>query len=132
MYYEKATLHGNYNLQYCCGIWGNSRKKTLLPLILAQKRSIKSAYGLDFRASVQPTRKAQKILSLKHLVDSNLALQAHKIIHKTAPNSVQEDVILDLNPRRPKTMIIPRALTSETLTLPYQQMPKIWNSLSLR
>ena len=90
-YFKQSTLITLYNafiypyFTYCIPVWGNNFQSYLHPLILLQKRAIRTIANAEFRANTAPLFKSLKILNLSKIHVYCVQLFAYKYAHGSLP-----------------------------------------------
>lgn len=83
-----ATVHSH--LQYGCILWGNSHRKYLHQLEVAQKKAVRAIFHSKYNAPSNPLFKKGGILKLEDIYDVQLCSLMHRLVHYEAPLPLQD------------------------------------------
>ena len=68
-------------LSYCNIVWGSAYKKSLHPLVILQKKCIRTITKSEYLAHTKPLFKKSKILTINQMFDFNCAQFIFKILN---------------------------------------------------
>ena len=122
-------------LSYCNIVWGSAYKKSLHPLVILQKKCIRTITKSEFLAHTKPLFKNSKILTINQMFDFNCAQFIFKILNTGKyPNYklklLQNEVSHNYNTRNCALLRPPFERLDRFMNSFFNNGIRVWNILS--
>ena len=124
----KTLYHDHVSsvLNYCNKIWANTYQTHLNPIVILQKRIVRTLTNSDFLAHTQPLFHQLNILPINKLRQYDLVLYFHKNRNSLLTHLQSHHTYLTRNRDRPRPIPHTRSLFEHSFVY---QSPKLWNNL---
>ena len=132
----KETLVTLYNtlykphLEFCIIAWGSASASQIRPIILSQKKCVRSICKKGHTSHTEPLFKKLNILKVEDIYDYHCKVFMHNIVHNKCPESFI-GMFQHSQSNRTNNIIIEKCKNKFLSNFPSNLLPLKWNRLSL-